>query len=49
MPASRTEKQDNDQKKVPRLEGLFTSFRANTPWLYLDIDRDAVKTGWACP
>jgi multidrug efflux pump subunit AcrB len=21
------------------LEGLFTSYRANTPWLYLDIDR----------
>jgi multidrug efflux pump subunit AcrB len=25
------------------LQGLFTSFRANTPWLYLDIDRDKVK------
>ena len=23
--------------------GLFTSFRANTPWLYLDIDRDKAK------
>ena len=22
------------------VQGLFTSFRANTPWLYLDIDRD---------
>ena len=22
------------------LQGLFTSFRADTPWLYLDIDRD---------
>jgi multidrug efflux pump subunit AcrB len=28
------------------LEGLYTSFRANTPWLYLDIDRtQAKKTG----
>ncbi len=27
-----------------RLEGLFTSFRANTPWLYLDIDRVQAKT-----
>jgi multidrug efflux pump len=26
-----------------RLQGLFTSFRANTPWLYLDIDRDKAK------
>ncbi len=25
------------------LSGLFTSFRANTPWLYLDIDRDKAK------
>ena len=25
------------------LQGLFTSFRANTPWLYLDIDRQKVK------
>ena len=25
---------------TPGLQGLFTSFRANTPWLYLDIDRD---------
>ncbi len=25
------------------LQGLFTSFRANTPWLYLDIDRDKAK------
>ncbi len=24
---------------IPALEGLFTSFRANTPWLFLDIDR----------
>ena len=25
--------------RTPGLEGLFTSIRANTPWLYLDIDR----------
>src|SRR5581483_11016477 len=24
---------------VPELQGLFTSFRANTPWLLIDIDR----------
>ena len=28
---------------VNSLRGLFTSFRANTPWLYLDIDRDKAK------
>jgi multidrug efflux pump subunit AcrB len=26
------------------LAGLFTSFRANTPWLYLDIDRVQAKS-----
>jgi multidrug efflux pump len=26
------------------LQGLFTSFRANTPWLYLNIDRTQAKT-----
>jgi multidrug efflux pump subunit AcrB len=25
------------------LQGLYTSFRANTPWLYLDIDRAQAK------
>ncbi|MBV8267361.1 MAG: efflux RND transporter permease subunit, partial [Planctomycetaceae bacterium] len=25
------------------LQGLFTSFRANTPWLFLDLDRQKVK------
>ena len=25
---------------TPGLQGLFTSLRANTPWMYLDIDRD---------
>jgi len=28
----------------PKLRGLFTSFRANTPWLFLDIDRDKANT-----
>jgi multidrug efflux pump len=27
----------------PALEDLFCSFRANSPWLYLDIDRSAAK------
>ncbi|MDR3619951.1 MAG: efflux RND transporter permease subunit [Paludisphaera borealis] len=27
----------------PVLQGLFTSFRANTPWLYLDIDREKTQ------
>ncbi len=26
-----------------RVQGLFTSFRANTPWLHLDIDRQQAK------
>jgi hydrophobe/amphiphile efflux-1 (HAE1) family protein len=30
--------------KAPGLRHLFTSFRAHTPWLYLDIDRTAAKT-----
>jgi len=33
-----------DGTATPGLEGLYTSFRANTPWLYLDIDRTAVQT-----
>ena len=28
----------------PELQGLFTSFRANTPWLDIHIDRSMVKT-----
>jgi multidrug efflux pump subunit AcrB len=28
-----------DASNTPNLQGLFTSFRANTPWLFLDIDR----------
>jgi multidrug efflux pump subunit AcrB len=31
-------------EQTPGLQGLYTSFRANTPWLYLDIDRIQVKT-----
>jgi hydrophobe/amphiphile efflux-1 (HAE1) family protein len=30
--------------KVPGLVGVFNSFRANTPQLYVDIDREKVKT-----
>jgi multidrug efflux pump subunit AcrB len=33
-----------DGKKTDGLQGLFTSFRAETPWLELDINRTAVKT-----
>jgi multidrug efflux pump subunit AcrB len=29
---------------TPGLQGTFTSFRANTPWLYLNIDRTQAKT-----
>jgi multidrug efflux pump subunit AcrB len=29
--------------EVPGLQGLSTSFRANTPWLFLDIDRTHAK------
>jgi multidrug efflux pump len=28
---------------IPGLRDLFTSFRANTPWLYLSIDRTSAK------
>jgi multidrug efflux pump len=30
--------------KSPQLTGLFASFRADTPWYYLDVDRRAAKT-----
>jgi multidrug efflux pump subunit AcrB len=30
--------------QTPGLQGLYTSFRANTPWLYLNIDRTQAKT-----
>ncbi|MBI3864704.1 MAG: efflux RND transporter permease subunit [Planctomycetia bacterium] len=32
-----------DARNVPGLAGLFTSFRANTPWLFLNINRTLVK------
>ncbi len=34
----------DEANKEPGLRGLFTSFRADTPWLYLDLDRAAAKT-----
>ncbi len=30
--------------KTPGLQELFTSFRADTPWLYLDINRTTART-----
>ena len=30
-------------RRTPGLRGLFSSFRADTPWLFLDIDRDQAK------
>ena len=38
-------RQDRRRREAStELAGLFTSFRANTPWLYLDIDRTQAKT-----
>ena len=34
----------DEASRNPGLQGLFTSFRADTPWLYLDIDRSAART-----
>ena len=31
-------------RKTPGLDKLFTSFRADTTWLFLDIDRDAAES-----
>ncbi|MCE5267088.1 MAG: efflux RND transporter permease subunit [Planctomycetaceae bacterium] len=31
-------------RDISRLTGLFSSFRADTPWLSLDIDRDQAKS-----
>src|SRR5205085_9086122 len=31
-------------RKDPNLSGSFTSFRADTPWLFLDIDREQAKS-----
>jgi multidrug efflux pump subunit AcrB len=33
----------DDGNNDPRLQGLFTSFRASTPWLHIDIDRVQAK------
>ncbi len=33
-----------DGRQIDRLKDLFCSFRADTPWLFLDIDRDQAKT-----
>jgi multidrug efflux pump subunit AcrB len=41
--ADRIVEQSRSQANSQMLTGLFTSFRANTPWLYLDIDRDKAK------
>src|SRR5262249_40579274 len=30
-------------RDTDQVQGLFSSFRANTPWLYLDIDRKQAK------
>ena len=30
----------DEANKAPGLKGVFSSLRANTPWLYLEIDRD---------
>jgi len=35
---------DRASHEVTGLQGLFSSFRADTPWLFLDIDRDQAKT-----
>src|SRR5262249_34929930 len=34
----------NDPSIAPGLRDLFTSFRARTPWLHIDIDRQMVKS-----
>jgi len=39
-----TEKVIGEGTADPMLAGLFTSFRANTPWLFLDIDRSKLNT-----
>ena len=33
----------DEGSQVPGLTGLFSSFRADTPWLFIDIDRRAAK------
>lgn len=34
----------DDGASVPGLTGLFSSFRADTPWLFIDIDRRAARS-----
>ncbi|MHB1560135.1 MAG: efflux RND transporter permease subunit, partial [Isosphaeraceae bacterium] len=41
--ANRIVAASNDPPFASALAGLFTSFRANTPWLSLEIDRDRAK------
>jgi multidrug efflux pump subunit AcrB len=41
--ANRIVAASNEPPHSHLLTGLFTSFRANTPWLYLDIDREQAK------
>ncbi len=38
----------NDPLTRGKISGLFTSFRANTPWLFLDIDRSRRSRPWGC-
>lgn len=33
----------DEGQATPGVAGAFSSFRSDTPWLYLDIDRDAAK------
>lgn len=33
----------DDGNRSPELTGVFTNFRANTKWLFLDVDREAAK------
>jgi multidrug efflux pump subunit AcrB len=38
------EKMVENAKKADELEGLFTSYRAKTPWIHLDIDRAQARS-----
>jgi multidrug efflux pump subunit AcrB len=38
------EKVSDDGNATPGVRGVYTSFRADTPWLFLDIDRKEAKT-----
>jgi hydrophobe/amphiphile efflux-1 (HAE1) family protein len=37
------EKIVDDASRIPAIAGLFSSFRADTPWIFLDIDRTQAK------